>query len=139
MEDFVVDITRGNPSSVKTVLASVVLALAVYQLILAAIGYRKLPLIGEKAAFFTHRASGDAIAVLIVVVALMCLAVFGFEGDYALHIAAAIGALCVLAIKIFVVRSGKGGQFLPYLGTALFVLLAITWFTVAPDFLAGED
>ena len=43
MEDFFVDITRGNPGSVKTVLASVVLALAVYQLILAAIGYRKLP------------------------------------------------------------------------------------------------
>ena len=43
MEDLVVDLTRGNPSSVKTVLASVVLALAVYQLLLAAIGYRKLP------------------------------------------------------------------------------------------------
>jgi hypothetical protein len=139
VEDFVVDITRGNPSSVKAVLASVVLALAVYQLLLAAIGYRKLPLINAKAAFFTHRASGDAIALLIVVVALMCLAVFGFEDDYALHIAAAIGALCVLAIKIFVVRSGKGGQFLPYLGTLLFLLLAVTWFTVVPDFLAGED
>ena len=45
MEDFVVDLTRGNPSSVKTVLASVVLALAVYQLMLAAIGYRKLPVV----------------------------------------------------------------------------------------------
>ena len=53
--------------------------------------------------------------------------------------ATALGALCVLAVKIFVVRSGKGGQFLPYLGTLLFLLLAITWFTVAPDFLAGED
>ena len=67
MEDFVVDITRGNPSSVKTVLASVVLALAAYQLILAAIGYRKLPIIDAKPAFFTHRASGDAIAVLVVI------------------------------------------------------------------------
>ena len=35
---------------VKTVLASVVLALAVYQLILAAIGYRKLPIIEAKHA-----------------------------------------------------------------------------------------
>jgi hypothetical protein len=40
MEDLVVDIARGNPSSVKTVLASVILALAVYQLLLAAIGVR---------------------------------------------------------------------------------------------------
>ena len=139
MEDFVVDLTRGNPSSVKTVLASVVLALGVYQLLLAAIGYRKLPIGKPGPAFFTHRASGDMLAVLIVVVALMCLAVFGFESDYTLHIVAAVGALVTLTVKIFVVRSGKGGQFLPYLGTLLFILLAITWFTVAPEFLAGED
>lgn len=139
MEDLVVDLTRGNPSSVKTVLASVVLALAVYQLLLAAIGYRKLPVGKPGPAFFTHRASGDMLAVLIVVVAVMCLAVFGFEGDYLLHMVAAIGSLVVLGVKIAVVRSGKGGQFLPYLGTLLFLLLAVTWFTVAPDFLAGED
>ncbi len=76
---------------------------------------------------------------LIVVVALMCLAVFGFEDDYAPHIAAAIGALAVLAIKITVLRTGRGGQVLPYLGSLLFLLLAVTWFTVVPDFLAGED
>ena len=29
------------------------------------------------------------LAVLIVVVAVMCLAVFGFEGDYLLHMVAA--------------------------------------------------
>jgi hypothetical protein len=139
VEDLVDSITRGNPGSVKTVLASVVLALAVYQLILAAIGYGKLPLVKPQTAFFTHRASGDMIAVLVVVVALMCLAVFGFEDDYTLHIAAALGALAVLAVKVAVVRSGKGGQYLPYLGTLLFVLLAITWFTVAPGFIAGED
>ena len=139
MEDLVVDLTRGNPSSVKTVLASVVLALAVYQLLLAAIGYRKLPVGKPGPAFFTHRASGDMLAVLIVTVAVMCLAVFGFEGDYLLHMVAAIGSLVVLGVKIAVVRSGKGGQFLPYLGTLLFLLLAVTWFTVAPDFLAGED
>ena len=140
MEDLVVDLTRGNPSSVKTVLASVVLALAVYQLLLAAIGYRKLPVGKPGPAFFTHRASGDMLAVLIVVVALMCLAVFGFEGDYAAaHRSPPSASLVVLGVKIAVVRSGKGGQFLPYLGTLLFLLLAVTWFTVAPDFLAGED
>lgn len=49
------------------------------------------------------------------------------------------GALVVLTIKIAVVRSGVGGRFLPYLGVTLFALLAVTWLTVAPDFLAGED
>ena len=80
------------------------------------------------------------IAVLVIVVALMCIGVFGFEDDY---VAAHRGRLSersvVLAIKVAVVRSGKGGQFLPYLGVTLFALLAVTWFTVAPDFLAGKD
>lgn len=139
MEDFVWDITRGNPGSVKAVLASVVLALATYQLILAAIGYRKLPVIDANPAFLTHRYSGTTIAILFVLVALMCLAAFGFEDDYALHGGAGIGAVIVLAAKVTVLRSGKGGALLPVLGITLFTLIAITWFTVTPDFLAGED
>ena len=139
MEDFVENITRGNPGSVKSVLASVVLALASYQLILAAIGYRKLPIIDAKPAFLTHRASGDMIAVLLVLVALMCLGAFGFEDDYALHGLAGFAAVAVLAIKVAVLRSGVGGRLLPVLGITLFVALAVTWFTVTPDFLAGED
>jgi hypothetical protein len=39
MEDFVDSLTRGNPVEVKTVLASVMFALAAYQLVLAAVGY----------------------------------------------------------------------------------------------------
>ena len=139
MEDFVESITRGNPGSVKTVLASVVLALATYQLILAAIGYRKLPVIDAQPAFFTHRASGHVIAILFVLVALACLAVFGFEDDYVLHGVAGIGAAAVLALKVTLIRSGKANVLLPYLGVTLFALLAITWFTVAPEFLSGED
>ena len=139
MEDFVENITRGNPGSVKAVLASVVLALATYQLILAAIGYRKLPVIDAQPAFLTHRASGDAIVVLFVLISLACLAIFGFEDDYALHGWAGVAAAIVVAVKIGVVRSGGGGRALPYLGVTLFTLLAVTWLTVMPDFLAGED
>jgi hypothetical protein len=139
VEDFVESITRGNPGSVKAVLASVVLALAAYQLILAAIGYRKLPVIDAQPAFFTHRASGDMIAVLFVVVALMCVAAFGFDDDYRVHGWAGMLAVVVLAVKVTVIRSGKGGRALPYLGIMLFALLAVTWLTVTPDFLAGED
>ncbi|MDA0163102.1 DUF6529 family protein [Solirubrobacter ginsenosidimutans] len=139
MEDLVDQLTRGNPGSVKAVLASVILALGSYQLILAAIGYRKLPVMKAEPAFLTHRASGDAIAVLFVLVALACLAVFGFEDDYALHAGAGIAAAAVLAVKIGVLRSGVGGRALPYLGITLFTLLALTWLTVTPDFLAGED
>jgi uncharacterized protein DUF6529 len=139
VEDFVENITRGNPGSVKAVLASVVLALASYQLILAAIGYRKLPVIDSAPAFLTHRASGDAIVVLFVLIALACVAAFGFEDDYALHGWAGVAAAAVVAVKVAVVRTGKGGRALPYLGVTLFALLAVTWLTVTPDFLAGED
>jgi hypothetical protein len=50
-----------------------------------------------------------------------------------------VAAVVVLAIKVAVIRSGKGGRALPYLGVSLFTLLAITWLTVTPEFLAGED
>jgi hypothetical protein len=40
MEDLVDTLTRGNPLEVKTVLASVAFALAAYQLVLAAVGFR---------------------------------------------------------------------------------------------------
>jgi hypothetical protein len=139
VEDFVENVTRGNPGSVKAVLASIILALASYQLILAAIGYRKLPVIEATPAFLTHRASGDAIVVLFVLVALACVAVFGFEDDYALHGWAGTAAALVVGVKVAVVRTGRGGRVLPYLGVTLFALLALTWLTVTPGFLAGED
>ena len=117
------------------------LALAAYQLILAAIGYRKLPVIDAKPAFFTHRASGDVIAVLVVLVALMCLGGLRLRGRLrAAHRGRASARVVVLAIKVArrALRRGRRA-FLPYLGVTLFALLAVTWFTVAPDFLAGED
>jgi hypothetical protein len=139
VDDLVESLTRGNPSSVKAVLASVVLALAAYQLILAAIGYGKLPVVKAGAAFFTHRASGHVIAILFVLVALACVAVFGFEDDYVVHAAAGIGAAIVLTIKVTLIRAGIAGRALPYLGVTLFTLLAVTWLTVMPDFDPYED
>ena len=39
MEDLIEELTRGNVTEVKVVLASVVLGLAVYQVLLAAVAY----------------------------------------------------------------------------------------------------
>ena len=74
MEDFFEEITRGNVTEVKVVLASVVMALACYQLFLIAVGYGKLRprFLDARPASFAHRAAGDAIVVMVVVVALMC-------------------------------------------------------------------
>ena len=42
MEELIENVTRGNPTEVKVLLASAALALAVYQLVLIAVGYGKL-------------------------------------------------------------------------------------------------
>jgi hypothetical protein len=42
LEDLIDTLTRGNATEVKVLLASVALALAVYQLVLIAVGYGKL-------------------------------------------------------------------------------------------------
>ncbi len=139
MEDLIETLTRGNPTEVKVVLASVALALALYQLVLIAVGYGKLRprFLAPGPASKAHRASGDAIVVLLVVVAAMCAGYFGFEDGATAHIAAATALLAVLAAKIAVLRRfHAAGRFLPLLGTSVFVLLLLTWLTSAGEFLA---
>ena len=142
MEDLVDTLTRGNPLEVKTVLASVAFALAAYQLVLAAVGLRWVrPRVPEaEPAFRAHRASGDAILVLLVVVGAMCLAVAGEDHggeDAAFHAVTGGLLFVVLALKVVVIRWWHAaGRFLPLLGASVFVLLALTWFGSAGAFLS---
>lgn len=136
------ELTRGNPTEVKTVLASVALALAIYQLALIAVGYGRLRprFLAAPPAARAHRAVGDTICVIVLVVALMCVAVFGFDAESAvgsIHAVAAIAFLALLALKVAVVRSGRLGSALPYLGSGVFVLLGATWATSAGVLLLG--
>ena len=151
MEDFVDELTRGNVSQVKTVLASVVLALAVYQVLLMAVGYGKLkaPFLKPKAAAFTHRAVGDATVSVAVFVAFLCYSYFGV-GDGVEHardeettratIHVVAGSLFVLIViaKVVVVRWARRlDRFLPALGLTMFTLLGIAWVTSAGNYLWG--
>ena len=132
------DLVQGNPTEVKVVLASVATALAIYQVVLAAIVYRKLRtrFLDSGPAAFTHRASGDTIAILLIVIAIMCLSYFELE-DSAFHAVTGFLLLVVLAVKVFVVRWWhSAGRFLPALGVTVFVLLAATWASTAGAFLA---
>ncbi|HSI30392.1 MAG TPA: DUF6529 family protein [Miltoncostaeaceae bacterium] len=141
MGDLVETITRGNVTEVKVILASVVLALAVYQLVLITVGYGVVrpSFLSSRAASFAHRALGDVIAVLLVVVAIMCLSYFGLEDDAGAHVVAASALLVVLALKIMVLRRWhRLGRLLPLLGACVFVLLALTWATSAGDLLADR-
>jgi len=142
MDQLIDDLTFGNVYEVKTVLASVAAALAVPQLVLIAVGYGKLRprFLASAVASFTHRASGDVILVLVVVVALACLAHFGFEDDGGLHAVTGALLLVVLGFKIAVIRWWHGlGRLLPVLGSTVFVLLALTWLTSAGHFLGGGE
>lgn len=137
MEQLIEDITRGNVTEVKVVLATVILALALYQVALAAAayGWLKLPFLDPHAASWTHRASGDAILVLTVVVAVMCVSFYGFEEGGA-HAVAACVLLGLLAAKVLAVRlGGRLGRLLPIVGLSVLCAFAITWLTSAGDFL----
>jgi hypothetical protein len=139
VEDLIETLTRGNATEVKVVLASVALALGVYQLGLIAVGYGKLRLsfLAARPAAATHRAVGDAIAIVLVAVAVMCVSYFGLEDDATLHALSAIALLAVLALKIAVVRRWHAmGRYLPALGISVWLLLALTWLTSAGAFLA---
>jgi Family of unknown function (DUF6529) len=140
MEDLVERLARGNVTEVTVVLTTVVMALAVYQLVLIAVGYGKLRprFLGAGPASKAHRASGDTIVVLILVVAAMCATYFGLEeDDAAFHAVTGAALVAVLALKIVVIRWWHAaGRFLPVLGITVFLLLAATWLSTAGSFLA---
>jgi hypothetical protein len=150
-EGWVDALTAGNVDQVKTVLASVVFALAMYQGGLMAVGYGKLklPFLGPRAASFAHRAVGDTAVAVTALVGLMCLSYFGVEdgiehasdgetGRAALHVTASFALLGVLAAKIAVVRLvPRLHRLLPVLGLTVLALFAVVWVSSAGDYLWG--
>ncbi len=133
---------RGNVASVKPVLTTVALALAVYQLALIAVAYGRvrLPALAAPSAGIAHRAAGDTIAALLAFLAVACLAAYGFEDDMLLHGIAGAALVALLIVKVAVVRRGLGmSRGLPLFGLTVFALLAVTWATSAPELLGGDS
>jgi hypothetical protein len=127
------------PTEVKVLISSVAFALAVYQLVLIAVGYGKLRprFLAARPASLAHRASGDTILVLLVVTAVLCLAYAEFEDDANIHAITGFALLVVLALKVIVIRWWHAAsRFLPLLGSLVFALLAVTWATSSGDFLS---
>jgi hypothetical protein len=123
------------------VLASIVAALAIYQVGLIAVCYGKLRLrfLDGRAASFAHRAIGDALVVIIIVVAVMCVSYLELDDEAVLHVVAAGLLLVVLALKIAVVRWLPSlNRFLPMLGLSVWALIALTVATSAGDFLVNR-
>jgi hypothetical protein len=137
VERLIEDLTNGNVTEVKVVLATVVVALATYQLLLASVSYGKVrPRFLESGpATWAHRAAGDTILVLAVLVATACIGFYGFEEGGA-HAVFGCLVLAALALKVLAVRiGGSSSPFLPWIGIALFALFAATWLTSAGGFL----
>jgi Family of unknown function (DUF6529) len=151
VEDWVDELSRGNVAQVKTVLATIVMALAVYQVVLMAVGYGKIrpSFLKPRAASFSHRAVGDAAVAVAILVAFMCWSYFEVEDGIehaadgettraTIHVIAGFAAVAVIALKVIVVRWWKrADRFLPTIGLTLFTLLGITWITSAGDYLWG--
>jgi hypothetical protein len=139
VEGLIDDLTRGNVTEVKVVLATVLLALALYQLVLAAVSYGKVRprILQSGPATWAHRALGDTMIVLAILVAVACVSYYGFEegGAHAVFGCLLLGAL---ALKVLAVRiGGSSSPLLPWIGIALIGLFAATWLTSAGDFLGA--
>lgn len=135
MEELIASLTNGRVSEVKVVLASVLAALAAYQVLLMAVGYGKLklPFLKPAPASGAHRAIGDTVLAITLIVTAFCIGYFGFEADEIdAHPPIAIALLGVLAVKVAIVRWGRAlGFLLPWLGVAVLLLFIATWVTVA--------
>ena len=141
IEDLYDSVFRGNVAEVKVVLASIVTALAVYQVGLMAVGYGKVRprFLDAGPASAAHRAIGDTIVVVTLVVAGACLSYYGFDDDGGAHAIFGTALLAVLAAKVAVVRwGGEISRFLPVIGLTVFSLFAVTWVTSAGSFLFGD-
>lgn len=138
MSEAMIWATRGNLPDVKVVLASVVAALALYQVLLMGVGYGKLRLrfLGAAPASRAHHAIGDTAVLVVLLTSAACLSYFELEDDNLGHILAASALLVVLAVKIAVVRRWLPGDWLlPWLGSAVLILFLLTWATSAARYL----
>jgi hypothetical protein len=149
VEDLVEAVTGGHVTAVKLVLTSVLLALAVYQAMLMAVGYGlvRLPFLSAASASVAHRAVGDAIVVLVLVVGAFCLGYYGIEDSVrdgapgpdsrvTLHVVASFALVGVLGLKLVVLHAWRRAQrFLPLLGVSVLSLLFVTWLSSAGAFL----
>lgn len=138
MKGAVIWLTAGNVAEVKIMLASIVAALVLYQVLLIAVGYGKLrvPFLKSGAASRSHRALGDGIVVLTIVTAIMCISYFEVEDENVVHAALGTALLVLLAVKIAAVRRWiRADRLLPWLGVSVLLLFLATWLSSAAPYL----
>jgi Family of unknown function (DUF6529) len=123
--------------SLKAVLATVALGLAVVQVLLALWMYRKLPLAGQppRAVRPAHRALGFGLFALTVPIALHCLIAYGVQltsARVAVHSLAGCFLYGAFVAKVLLVHTRRLPRWvLPVAGGMLAVTVAVLWYTAA--------
>lgn len=130
----------GQPATalkVKSELATVLLGLAVVQVILALWIYRKLPLAGRptKAVRRTHRIVGFALFALSVPIAVHCMIAYGvqvYNARVTIHSIAGCFFYGAFVAKVLLVQSRRLPSWaLPVAGGILAVVVGLLWYSSA--------
>jgi hypothetical protein len=123
--------------TLKSLLATVVLGLAVGQVLLALWLYRKLPLAGSppRPVRLSHRLVGFGLFALTVPIAVHCVLAYGVQltsARVAVHSLAGCLFYGAFTAKVLLVRTRRlPGWALPAAGGALALLVAVLWYTSA--------
>jgi hypothetical protein len=126
-----------DPVPPKSLLATIVLGLAVLQVLLALWMYRKLPLAGRppRPVPVTHRVTGLALFALTVPIAVHCLIAYGVQLT-SLRVAAHSIFGCffygAFTAKVLLVHSRRLPRWaLPAAGGTLAIIIGVLWYTSA--------
>jgi uncharacterized protein DUF6529 len=123
--------------TLKSALASIALAVAVVQVLLALWIYHKLPLAGSppRPVRPAHRITGFALLALTVPIAVHCLITYGVQltsPRVAVHSLAGCFLYGAFTAKVMMVHSRRlPGWALPVTGGALAVITGVLWYTSA--------
>jgi hypothetical protein len=123
--------------TLKSLLATIVLGLAIVQVLLALWLYRKLPLAGSppRPVRLSHRIIGFGLFALTVPIAVHCLLAYGVQltsTRVAVHSLAGCVFYGAFTAKVLLVHSRRlPGWALPAAGGLLAFLIAILWYTSA--------
>jgi len=126
-----------DPVPAKSLLSSIMLGLALVQLLLALWMYRKLPLAARppRAVPVTHRVTGFALFGLTVPVAVHCLIAYGVQMTslrVAIHSLAGCFFYGAFTAKVLLVHGRRlPGWALPAAGGALAILVGVLWYSSA--------
>jgi uncharacterized protein DUF6529 len=126
-----------EPIPAKSLLATIMLGLAVAQVLLALWMYRKLPLAGRppRPVPVAHRVTGFALVALTVPVAVHCLIAYGVQltsPRVAVHSVAGCFFYGAFTAKVLLVHCRRlPGWALPAAGGMLAVIVGVLWYTSA--------